>query len=371
MSPMKPKKRVRRLRPGSRQARRAFAWDLRKKLYMQVMVQVANNVSLMDSLERFELRIARRRGDTAAVVRAIRTSMSGGHNFARAIAPWIPGQEAAIIAGGVEGQNLPRALREVLEVGTIRGEVARTLRSELSAPLGMIFVGLSMMVAVTKFIIPQFGAALPRSAASGSVAILYAIGDFMSSWEALLLAVLVAAAAGAIFLSLPKWTGRWRLFAERFMPWSVYRDVNGYLWISGFVAMLSAGIKDTEVLRLQLQYATPYLAERLRAFKRDMESGASMPEALSEPRYESGGAFDFPSAELVEIIEAIHGGADFPDRMGAVLKQWREEMNDNIKSAAKRLGRVGDVLSFGTMALVVFAVIGIGGQTMTHLGAGL
>jgi type II secretory pathway component PulF len=371
MMQRKARKLARTVRPGSRQAKRAFSWDLRKKLYMQLMVQVANDVSLMDSLERFEVRVVRRRPDTAAIVRAIRTSMAGGHSFARAIAPWVPGQEAAVIAGGVEGQNLPRALREVLEVGTIRGEVMRTLRSELSAPLGMIFVGLAMMVAVTKFIIPQFGAALPRASATGSVAVLYAIGDFMSGWQAAVLAALIAGAAIAMFLSLPKWTGRWRLLAERFMPWSVYRDVNGYLWITGFVAMLSAGIKDTEVLRLQLQYATPYLAERLRAFKRDMESGASMPEALSEPRFESGGAFEFPSGELVEIIEAIHGGADFPERMAEVLKQWREEMNDNIKSAAKRLGRVGDVLSFGTMALVVFAVIGIGGQMMTHLGSGL
>lgn len=354
-------------KPGTRAARRAFSWEVRKKLYRQLMIQVANDVPIGRSLEKFEARMRKRgRVASAEIVKTINRAMEGGADLNQAIKPWVPGQEAALIAGGVKGEDLPRALGELISIEAIRVALAKDVKSGLMAPMFTLLFGLVTVVVVVKIIVPQFGSALPRASATGLVALLYLLGDFLSGWSAAILGILIVTGIVLTVRSMSRWTGKGRIRAEKFPPWSLYRDINGYLWMTGFVSMLSAGIKETDALGLQAQYATPWLAERLKAFLRDLNAGVALPAALSAPRF-NGKSFEFPSPDMTETVEELHGFADFPSRMTEVLQDWREEITEETKRVAKRLGTIGDAVSMGSMVLIGLAIISITNALMAHM----
>lgn len=358
------------LQPGTRAARRAFSWDIRKAMYRQLMIQVKNDVPVIRSLEKFEARLLRTKREKAAeIIKAVRRAMEGGMDLDQALMPWVPGAEAAMIAGGVKGHNIPQALRELIEVESIRSGLIKEVRSGLTGPMLTLVFGLAMIVVVVKVIIPQFGAALPRSSATGLLAVLYMAGDLLSGWPAVVLAGAIVAGVVFVTRSLTRWTGPGRIFFEKFQPWRLYRDINGYLWLTGFISMYSAGIREVEAMQLQLKYATPWLAERLKAFLRDMGSGITLPAALSAERFK-GKSFEFPSEDLVEIVDSLHGFPDFATSMADALKDWREEMTDEAKRVAKNVGFIGDVVSMGSMIFIGLAVISITNSLGGHMNIG-
>lgn len=348
--------------PGTLQASIAFGWKTREAFYSQIIAQHANGVSLQMCLELFERRATRNRAMyLAGIARAMRSAMNNGYDFAEAVAPWVPREETSQIAAGVLGNNLTSALETLIESREMIKGITAHIRAALITPAVNLLIGVLFFVFMAVSIVPQFQGIVPRSAASGSVAALYALSAFaVSFWFWGFITLVVLAGAG-VWFALPRWTGPSRVIADRYFPFNLYREFQGYLWLSSYVSIVGAGVREVRALDIQAERSSPWMAERLHLIGSDMASGSSLPEALFRKRY-AGSGFDFPSPEIVETIEAIHGFEDFPVRMSGVLKRWIHEFASRVRSVGTIVGVVGSVMTYGVIMFITIASVNLQNQ---------
>ncbi|MDI7066649.1 hypothetical protein QMO17_36075, partial [Klebsiella pneumoniae] len=125
--------------------------------------------------------------------------------------------------------------------------------------------------------------------------------------------------------ALPRWTGSRREFFDRHIfPFNVYRQVEGLAWVLAFAAMRTANIGEREALSNQIQYASPWLASRLRPIRAGLTGhGVDLAKAMSRSGHQ------FPSIDMIGEIAAYVRYANFA-----------EVIDKTARAYIKRLERV-------------------------------
>jgi type II secretory pathway component PulF len=361
--------RVVRVQAGTLNARMAFSWTQRRQFYSSVLAQNSNGVPLQKCLEMYAQRTRRMKNWTLlSITKAMSTSMNNGADFDEAVAPWVPQEEASQIAAGVIGNNLPQALTKLIQAKEIAQEILSHVRYSLTAPIVNLLTGLAFFIFMATSVVPQFEGIVPKESASGSVYALYTLSEIAVSWVFWGLLALAMIGVGALLYALPRWTGTGRIVVDGYFPFSLYKEFQGYLWMTSFVSIIGAKVPEVQALKIQSERATPWMAERLKVISEDMESGGSLPQALSRPRHDGKG-FEFPSAEIVETVEAIHGYGDFGERMEGVQRQWIKDLSARVKAAGNVVGVVGTLLTYGVIIFITIASVNLQSQLQDRVGS--
>ncbi len=337
--------------------RLAFSWPIREMLYRHIATQVSNGVSVEVALDTFRARLQRRKKPSSdKIVAKVARSMRNGSTLAGALDSWIPPDEAGIVSGGELSGNLPRALDLIIEAKRRVVRINTALKSSLVSPTIYVLLVYGMLWAIGRFVTPGFVMILPESRAQGLVYGLYVAGDFANSWWVVLPPIVLGILITLVARSLSKWTGPRRIAAEKVFPYSTYRDLNGYIWLMSFATLLRAGVADVEILKRQARQASPWLKERLRAFRLRMDDGASLPSALMAKGRGAMPSFLFPNPDIIDDIASMDGFSDFPERISKLAMQWADELESAMLVRAKRFGFAMEMLMYVVMGLLMIAI---------------
>ncbi|MHB1098832.1 MAG: type II secretion system F family protein [Burkholderiales bacterium] len=340
-----------------------LGWNDRVMCYRHLSVQIANDRPVILALEDLKKRAQRKKKPAlVGVVTDIIRRMQNGASLSAAFSGKVPQDEIMIISSGDLSGSLPMALDLVIESKERTQRVTRSLKSAMTPPAIFAAVLYGMLFAIGKFVVPSLAEALPASKARGSVAVLYAMGEFFSGWWAAVPIVVVAILALVVVLTLSTFTGKWRVKAEVVFPWSFYRDINGYSWMLSFLALLQAGMSNTEILDKQLKTATPWLAERLKSASVKMKNGDSLSSALMK------GGFGFPNPDMIEDIASMEIFPDFPERMSRILGHWADELERTTIDKTKAAGFIMEVAMYGIMLFLVLSTNSMTSQISATVG---
>jgi type II secretory pathway component PulF len=338
--------------------RMAFNWPVREALYRHLSAQIENTVPINEALERFQARMVRRnKPSSAKIVGDLSRRMLNGATLAEVLSTWVPQDECSVIASGELGGKLPRALDLIVETKRRLDRVNSALKASLVSPGIYLAAVYGMVWTIGRYVTPSLQQALPKERAQGMVYALYAAGDLANSWWALLPPIFLMGLVFAVVRSLPIWTGRHRVTAEKFFPYSFYRDIQGYAWLMSFSALLRTGaIADIEILKRQEQTATPWLNERLNAIRLRMNNGAFLADALLKKGNNGMPAFGFPNPDIVDDIGSMAGFSDFAPRIASVATQWAEELEVSTLRKAKSFGVAMEMLMYAVMGFLMIAI---------------
>lgn len=337
--------------------RMAFAWPVREALYRHLSAQVGNGIPVEVALDTFRARLQRRKKVSSdKILAGVTRRMRDGSTLATALTAWIPQDEVSVISSGELSGNLPRSLDLVIEAKRRMMRVNSALKTSMVSPAIYTAAVYGMLWAIGKYVTPGLEQALPKEKSQGLVYALYSAGDFANSWWAILPPVVLACAIAWIVRSLPRWTGRGRVAAERVFPYSFYRDIQGYTWLMSFSALLRVGMADVEILKRQAMSATPWLKERLHALYWRMDNGASLPAALMDRGKNGMPAFGFPNPDIVDDIGSLAGFSDFPERIAVLAVQWADELESATLARAKSFGFVMEIAMYAVMGLLMIAI---------------
>lgn len=349
--------------------RMAFNWKVRESLYRHLSAQVGNGITIEIGLETFRSRLQRRKKISSdKIIANIGRKMRDGSTLANALGQWVPQDEVNVISSGELSGNLPRSLDLVIEAKRRIARVNSALKSSMVSPAIYLVAVYGMLWAIGRFVTPSLEQALPKEKAKGIVYGLYAAGDFANSWWALIPPVLFALLIYVIIKSLPIWIGKKRIAAESFFPYSFYRDINGYTWLMTFTALLRAGMADVEILKRQVNQASPWLKERLSSLWSRMENGKSLPAALLEKGKNGMPAFGFPNPDIVDDISSLAGFPDFPEKIAILATQWSEELEASTLARAKAFGFWMEIVMYLVMGILMIAINSMSTQIGTVAG---
>lgn len=341
-------------------SRWAFRWSQRESFYEYLSSQLHNEVTVRAAIERYRTELLKRkRRRAASVVGGLARRIENGARLSVALARWAPAEERLAIASGEFSGNLPAELDRLLDSKASRGKIGRVLFSALIPPFAYLAAIYGVLIYIGGSFVPMMIKDEPHATYSGLGALTVMLGHFATSPLAIVPPLAVAALGVAVMRSMERWTGPMRRQAEKFFPWSYYRDVQGYVWLSGFTAMLQAGMADRKILAEQAAHASPWLRERLNAVRRRVENGQAFGDALAATE------FEFPDSKLVDSVVATAGFPDFPNRMEKRLTRWLEKYEGRMTIKAEIMGFLAEIVM---LVLIAFVVMGLSSLSKSMAG---
>lgn len=348
---------------------KAFAyrlpWTVRQRFYEQASSQLTNGLGITEVLTGFRKSLLRqRRRKAARTFDLTQRRMLDGETFTQAMGDSLTNLERGVLAAGEHVSNLPGAMRLVLDVRVMTNNIRRKLQSTLFSPVTYLLAFWIVLYTLGHSVIPQLALAVPTSHWTGWAAVLNALGSFATGWYGpLFVSVLVAMGVG-VWMLLPRWTGAGRGFCDRWLlPFIVYREVNGFVWLISYGALVRAGVTNTAALEGQIATGSPWLASRLRPIRAGLRDGLRMDDAMRLSRQ------GFPSEDLIDEIAAYVDYPDFPEKIETVAREY-------AKSLERKLVFRGMLVSaiFGGLMYFAFLVLQLGSneiQTLINSSVGV
>lgn len=346
-------------------AKHAFGRQRRLKLYRKMASLLAHNQNLRHILRRFRDREMGKKSLLAEVYGDIYARYyTESLPFDEACRPWLPPEETMLIGAGLKSGHLPGALLDLAALLEAQGKIRRGVVDAVSYPIFLLalligvflFLALSFMPALT-------GVSDPRTW-SGAAWALYEVSMLLASPAGAVFFAAVALAFVAAMATLPHWTGRFRLKVENLPPWSIYRLMNGCVWLFTLATLLKGGIQMENILSDMLadEGTSPWLAERVKAVKAAYREEGNLGQILVNIK------MHFPDDEVVDDLAGYAMDAAFYDNLYGIAKEWLDGSVEAIKRAANVLNAAMVMGLGGAIVWMAVAIQSLLAQIVSGLG---
>lgn len=262
-----------------------------------------------------------------------------GRSVQDVLAVWAPREEAALIGAGMETGNIPRALLQANKLIVARQRILGQVIFASVYPAVLGILGAGLLGVNNLVLVPTMSRISDPARWSGALGMMNGLAQWTSAWG-----IAAAAVTGGLtvltFWSLPRWRGRLRRYADRLMPWSVYKDLQGAVFLMNVGALLGAGVPELKTLRTLHGFAAPWLQERIEAAMVCMSEGNSLGLALRNSGY------DFPSREAVNYLSLLDEG----ERAGELISNYADRW---LEQALKRVARRANVTKLISLILIM------------------
>lgn len=331
---------------NERFVRLQFGSGQRTRLYEKLIDLLHNNIKLTEALD-ICWQHASYDGKKPKRVAAIaldtwRRRVRDGSKLGDAMQGWIPDSDRMVIKAGEEAGKVEEALRNALKIQEGMSKIRSAIWGGVAYPLVLLAAVVGFLVIFGVMVVPAFHEVYPREKWTGPGASMAYLSDFVDIW---LMPILIAFFAGIVvsIWSMPRWTGRLRVYADKVPPFSLYRMSVGVGFMLTVSAMTKANVTFTDTLRALLRDANPWYRERLSRALQLMNNGRNLGEAL----HQSG--HSFPDEEAVLDLRAFAGLAGFETRMQKMGEKWIDLSVVRVQGQMK-------VFSYFALVLMAFVI---------------
>lgn len=324
----------------------------RRRLWMKLAKLISNGVPIIQALDTMYTRRKSIHGASDPQVIAVRMWMEGmnnGRRLSQVLDGWVGPVEKMLIAAGEASGTMETSLRAATRVMEARKEITGAVVKGLAYPIILVMVAFAVLYMFGFKVIPEFTKIVPADRFHGLAAFLIGLSNFVRGWIAIVGGVVVAAIV-SFFVSLPRWDGKYRVLADRYAPYSIYRIVQGSTWLIGLASMLEAGVRLEQALKQLCELSDTWMANRINAAMTGMRSGLQLGDALNRSGYE------FPDREIIDDLAVYSSLSGFDEALSILGREWLTEAVAQIKA---RMSVV-----FGVALLSVAVLVGtmVGGM---------
>lgn len=340
-----------------------FSLNRRLALYLNLARKLRQN----EMINRVLLRRAEQAGKfgnrwEARMLRRIeRLLTDNGASFAYTLQPFVPDDEFTMLLSGEQADDLPAALDMICDTRTRVAGLAKEFRTAWIEPAMYVVLAVVALAITARFALPKIAQGLEATGTASAALTLMLTISHVSTIPA---TIAVFASLTGVFLairwSLPHMTGRLRVVLEYIPPWSVYRDLHGYLWICSFLAQCKIGIADVDALKNQAQDSrSPWLRSRLNTIHALMVN-----EGVTLPRAMELSGLNFPSPEVIREIDDIWGDEGDYDTLLSQSRAWVNRIEDRTRTQIKVMRGVTTGVAILFIGLIMLLELQIGQDSL-------
>ncbi|MDR3430724.1 MAG: type II secretion system F family protein [Rouxiella aceris] len=282
---------------------------------------------------------------------------SAGHTLPDVLATWVPREEAALISAGIRSGSVPRSLEQADKLIVARRRILGQVVLASVYPTLLVALGAGLLTVNNRLLIPTLSKLSPPESWTGALGFMNQVSAFTSSYGGVT-ALGCMAFIALVFWSLPRWRGRLRRFADQLMPWSIYKDLQGAVFLMNVSALLEAGVPHLEAVRILHDFGSPWLRERLEAVMDGMSNGAGLGKSLRDCGYK------FPSQEAANYLSILGQG----DGASTLISHYADRWLEQVLRLVARRANVAKL--FSLFLIITFFLLMLGMvmqiQDMTH-----
>lgn len=343
--------------------RLAFSIPVRRSTWRKIAVQSQNNMSLADSLEALRGQAAGSSHFLFAIFSHVLALKDAGATLDEAFAGLATPDELDLIASGQESGKLSEALLMAADILEAKQAIHSSVWEVVAYPLLIFSMVIATLLVISVYAMPELIQLSDPEMWTGFAYGLYVVSKFSASWMGLISMVMLAALIAIIIVTLPTWIGPLRLKVENIPPWSFYRLITGTTWLYSLSILMRSGKQLSTIIdeSLRKSHITPYLAERLEAFRLQYGDGVDFGTALfnSEMQY--------PSPQIINELRTYASLPGFDERLVEISRQWMTDGISLIKTKSKIFTVVCGLAIIALICVLGIAVMDMQKQMM-HFG---
>ncbi|NDL64284.1 type II secretion system F family protein [Acerihabitans arboris] len=272
-----------------------------------------------------------------------------GRSMQDVLAAWAPREEAALISAGMQSGNLPRSLEQADKLIVARRRILGQVIKALVYPAALLLLGGGLLGVNNTLLIPTLSKLTAPDSWTGALGFMNHVSVFTGQYGLLSAAVCVALTTMA-FWSLPRWRGRLRRLADRLMPWSVYKDLQGTVFLMNIAALIGAGVPELNALKTLHSFGSPWLQERLEAVIDCVNMGDGLGKALRKCGYQ------FPSQEAANYLSLLGKGDGASVLISHYADRWLEQAL-KLVAARANVAKIFSLLLIITFFLLMLGMV--------------
>ncbi len=345
-----------------------FGTSSRIRFYKKLSRLLRNGVRLQDAI--FQLsEISSSRSSTSSQTyfyREVNQKILDGLSLSDALAGWCPESERMMVAAGEGAGNLDFMLdrlgRSVEAVKSMRSAII----SALMYPTFLFFATLGLVFFIADHAVPiMMKASGGHLQIHGIALILFHMSNWVRSWRIYAFLGFVSLVILGMVVSMPRWKGWGRVWADRIPPWSLYRIVQGSGFLLSLGALLSAGVRLQDALEQMSNDGSAYTRSRITAILDKVSDGANMGRAMAE----TGNRF--PDEDLIEDILIYADLSSFDEVLIRIGEQFLEHGQEIVKIQSAMLDKFAMIFMGVSMGFVTFGMMEMSrqvAQAISHTG---
>lgn len=332
--------------------RLSFNASVRMRTWKKLAAQTRHGLNLDQSLRQMQHRASLRRSHTAKVYSQILEYLGLGHNLGACLTGYATPEEVMLISSGQRSGKLSEGLELAASLLTARRSILRAVTSALAYPAFLSAMIVVLLLVVSIVVMPKFAMLSDPSSWHGAAAILYKTTSFVTSPMGVVALLVLLGALAASLLTLPVWTGRFRLLMENLPPWSIYRLTVGCVWLFTVSTLMRSGMQLTHILEnmLNSDHIPAYLRERILAIALETGTGKNFGEALHDC------GMEFPDSEMVDDLRVYASLPGFHLRMHELAAEWMNDGVELVKQQARVLNIAAIIALTGLVSLIAAAI---------------
>jgi len=306
-----------------------FNGDERQRFYTKLVQLLENGVSLDTALGQIEKISSRKSTTLPKLYRRWRNDVAEGTNFGTCLSPYVPSSEAILLETGANSGKLIKSLQNAAESIENQSKVKKAIVGAAAYPGVLTGMLIAAMVLSAYKVIPTFEQIIPVDQWQG-IAYNVAIASRFIREDGFTIVIVIGVVLFIVFASLPRWTGPLRVYFDRYVPWSIYKMLQGSAFLLSVASMMSAGIKIDEVSLARIsKQSDPYLRQRIKGIQKFIASGENLGDAL----YNAG--YEFPDNEIIGDLQIYARLRGFENNLVRISRVWVDGLVERVNIAMK------------------------------------
>lgn len=344
-------------------AKLVFGSGARRRTWKKLASMTRHGQTLDEALLVLQKRSAGQRALIANVYGDMRMNMSSGMALNRALGTYTPVEENLLITSGQRSGNLSDGFLMAVSLLDARRKIRRATVSALASPLLLAVLCILLLYFVAFVFVPGLRQLSDPARWTGTARSLHEISVFLASPIGMSLFGGIVFMGIGVPLSMPFWTGKLRVWLDKYPPFSIYRMTVGSMWLFSVATQMRSGASVREVLDAMLNMnLTPWLHERVAATRDAYEGGTSLGEALLET------GLGFPDQELVNDLCVYATLPGFDAQVFSVASEWLEDSLESIQNQAGIINVMGFIFIGAVLAYIVVGLNGIQNTLIPAVG---
>lgn|GEM_PF-3656830 len=279
---------------------------------------------------------------------SVRERLGGsGEEIEKAFSIISPDEEAAIIGAAAASKNPALGIATAKEIATGAVETGATFIRALGYPIGLFFAIGGFATFLATIIAPLLRDIAPESGLNGLGGILVNLDSILAIVGPLFFFSVLLTTVW-ISWSFKNFTRPSRVQLDKIFPWSIYRRIQGALFLITFAGFLKADIKTPDALMRLAETKNRWLASRIKAaivFNRG--KGTNLGQSFSAANQ------GFPDADMIDFLTLVSEAEGFEDNAYILAKRWLDQTLEKLKALAALL----NIFVLGSAsALIVFII---------------
>ncbi|MDF3865870.1 MULTISPECIES: type II secretion system F family protein [Pseudomonas] len=348
-----------------------FGKNERIQFYESLMGVLEDGIPIEEALETVEKAFSndgKELHPVSIVCGQVAMLVRGGKPVAEACRSYIPFDESSLIESGEETGNLIQAFRDCVRIIEARQRIASLVKSVVALPsLTWSLMG-ALMYVIAGWMVPSMSQRQDPENWTGVPAVLYALSNLVTNYGLAIVIVTLTLVVLSI-TTLPYFCGlqissnspvmkvqlsaflqKARIRLESIPPWSIYKVLQGSIFLLNMSVMLRAGISQLNALTILKRSAAPWLRERIDAIHYGVSSGKDFGTALRLAGHQ------FPDAMAIHFLQVLATRKGFAKSMERFANRWLEQMLKRVEAISGALVTVSAILMGLLMILVVVGI---------------